>query len=232
VAPGATTPQVAAAVPVAPEIVGVTVTAFAGAPGVAAVFRTFAVSATTCPATYEAAGCAANATDRPAAAWTVVAGVVVAAAVSAAPVPAAVPFAVAVNVIVPEPDTVQLYVYGCVAPAVIAVAPGVTAPQIADAVPVTVLTDAFTVTPFAVAPPAAAVFSTFTVSATTCPVTYEAAGCAANATDSPAAAWTVVAGFVVTVAVSTVPVPADVPFAVAVNLNVPAPFTVQLNTYA
>jgi hypothetical protein len=89
---------------------GVTVTPFAVAPPEAAVFSTFAVSVTTCPATYEAAGCAANATDRPAAAWTVVAGVVVAAAVSAVPVPPAVPFAVALKASEPAPDTVQLYV--------------------------------------------------------------------------------------------------------------------------
>ena len=108
VAPGVTAPQVAAAVPVAPVIVGVTVTAFAGAPGVGAVFRTLAVSVTAWPATRGEAGWAAKVTASPAGAWTVVAGAVVAAATSAAPVPADVPFAVAVNVIVPAPDTVQV----------------------------------------------------------------------------------------------------------------------------
>ena len=49
------------------------------------------------------------------------------------------------------------------------VAPGVAAVQVADAVPVTVVTDGVTVTPFAEAPPAAAVFRTFAVSVTACP---------------------------------------------------------------
>ena len=47
------------------------------------------------------------------------------------------------------------------------VAPGVTAPQVAVAVPDTVVTVGVTTTPFAAAPPAGAVFWTFAVSATT-----------------------------------------------------------------
>ena len=110
-----------------------------------------------------------------------------------------------------------------------AVAPGVTAPQVAVAVPDTVVTVGVTVTASATAPPATAVFWTLTVRATACPATYDAAGCAANAADSPAATWTVVAGAVVASAVSAVPVPAAVPFAVARNVSVPAPETAQVN---
>ena len=66
------------------------------------------MSVTACPALTCAGGCAAKVTASPAAAWTVVAGVVVADAESAVPVPAAVPLALAVNVSVPAPDTVQV----------------------------------------------------------------------------------------------------------------------------
>jgi hypothetical protein len=108
VAPGEGVPQVAVALPDTVVNDGVTVTAFAAAPPAPAVFCTFAVSATACPATSGDAGWPEKLTASPAAAWIVVAGLVVAAPVTAVPEPADVPFAVAVNVIVPEPDTVQL----------------------------------------------------------------------------------------------------------------------------
>ena len=108
VAPGVAAPHVAAAVPVAPTTVGVTVTPLAAALPAAAVLLTFAVSVTACPATRGDAGWAAKATASAAGVWTVVAGAVVAAPTSAVPVPPAVPFAVAVKVSVPAPETVQL----------------------------------------------------------------------------------------------------------------------------
>jgi hypothetical protein len=102
-----TGPQVADAVPVGPVTVGVTVTAFAEAPGVAAVLRTFAMSVTVWAALMVKGGCAANATVSVAADRIVVAGEVVARPVIAVPVPADVPFAVAVKASVPAPDTVH-----------------------------------------------------------------------------------------------------------------------------
>ena len=106
---GLAAPQVAEAPP-APVAVGVTVTPFAEAPPAGAVFCTFAVSVTAWPALTVAGGWAWKVTARPAAAWTVVAGLVVAAAVSAAPELAAVPLAVAVKVTVPAPAGVQVKV--------------------------------------------------------------------------------------------------------------------------
>ena len=106
---GEAAPQVAEAPP-APVAVGVTVTPFAEAPPAGAVFRTLAVSVTAWPALTVAGGWAWKVTARPAAAWTVVAGLVVAAAVSAAPELAAVPLAVAVKVTVPAPAGVQVKV--------------------------------------------------------------------------------------------------------------------------
>jgi len=169
VAPGEGVPQVAVAFPDTVVNDGVTVTAFAAAPPAPAVFCTLAVSATAWPATSVDAGGDAKLTASPAAAWIVVAGLVVAAPVTAVPEPADVPFAVAVNVIVPEPDTVQLYVYAWDPPAAMVVAPGATVPQVAAAEPVTVVTVGVTVTALAAAPPAA--FCTFAVSVTTCPAT-------------------------------------------------------------
>ena len=159
VAPGVVAPQVAGAVP---ANVGVTITPFAEAPPATAVFRTLAISVTACPALTVADGWAAYVTASPAAAWTVVAGLVVTAAVSGRPVFAAVPLAVAVKAMVPAPDGVQVKVKGTVAPAAMAVAPGLAAVQVAvTPVPAPV---AVTVTPLAAAPPRA--FYTLTVSAT------------------------------------------------------------------
>ena len=85
-----------------------TVTAVAEAPPEAAVFRTVAVIATACPALTGDGGWAEKLTDRPAAARTVVAGEVVADALSGRLVLAAVPLAVAVKVMVPAPEGVQV----------------------------------------------------------------------------------------------------------------------------
>lgn len=112
------------------------------------------------------------------------------------------------------------------APAAIAVAPGEAVPQVAAALPVTVVKRGVTVTPSAAAPPAA--FCTFAVSVTAWPALRGVCGWDAKSTVSAAAAWIVVGGDVVTVPLSTVPVPAAVPFAVAVNVIVPTPATVHV----
>ena len=113
------------------------------------------------------------------------------------------------------------------APAAIVVAPGEAVPQVAAALPVIVVKRGVTVTSVAAAPPAA--FRTFAVSVTDWPALRGVGGWDAKLTVSAAAAWIVVGGDVVTVPLSTVPVPAAVPLAVAVNVIVPAPFTVQVN---
>jgi len=107
-APGEAAVQVAAAVPLTVFTVGVTVTEFAAAPPAGAVLRTFAVSETSCPALTDAGGCAAKVTARPAGAWIVVAGVVVAEVVSAFPLFAAVPLTVATTASVPAVRGVQV----------------------------------------------------------------------------------------------------------------------------
>jgi hypothetical protein len=162
---------------------------------------------------------------------TVVAGEVVAAAESAVPVLAAVPFAVAVKVSVPAPDVVQLNPYPSVEPAPMVEAPGETAPQVAEAVPLTVATVGVTVTERADAPPAAAVLRTFPVNETTCPALTVPGGCAANVTARAAGAWIVVAGEVVAEAESAFPLLAAVPLTVATRARVPVVSGVQVNVY-
>ena len=108
------------------------------------------------------------------------------------------------------------------------VAPGVAAWQVADAVPVTVVTDGVTVTPFAEAPPTAAVFWTLAVSVTACPAVSAEGGCAAKVTARPAGTCTAVGGAVVAEAESAAFVPAAVPLALAVKVSVPEPATVQV----
>jgi hypothetical protein len=72
------------------------------------VFDRLSVTVNACPAFTGVREGATDVAVTTAAVCTVVAGLVEAAATSAVPVPAAVPFAVAVKVIVPAPDTVQL----------------------------------------------------------------------------------------------------------------------------
>jgi hypothetical protein len=221
---GLAAPQVAEA-PV-PVDVGVTVTPFAVAPPATAVFCTSTVKVTESPALTGLGGWAWKATARPAGAWTVVAGEVVAAATSGRLVFAAVPLAVAVKVTVPAPEGVQVKVKGTVVLAAMAEEAGEAAPQVAEA-PVPVAAGV-TVTPFAVAPPAGAVFCTFTVSVTAWPALTVAGGWAWKVTANPAGSWTVVAGLVVAAAVSAAPELAAVPLAVAVKVTVPAPEGVQV----
>jgi len=171
----------------------------------------------------------ADAGEMTTAASTVVAGEVVAAAERGLPVLPAVPLAVAVKVSVPAPDTVQLKLYPSVAPAAMVEAPGETEPQVAAAVPLTVVTVGAAVTRVAGAPPAAAVLRTFAVSETTCPALTVPGGCVAKVTESAAGAWTVVAGVVVADAVSGVPLFAAVPFTVATMESVPVVSGVQVN---
>jgi hypothetical protein len=104
---------------------------------------------------------------------------------------------------------------------------GEAAPQVADAPPAPVAV-AVTLTPLAEAPPAGAVFCTLAVSVMACPALTVAGGWAWKVTASPAAAWTVVAGEVVTAAVSATPELTAVPLAVAVKVTVPAPEGVQV----
>ena len=103
--PGEALPQEA---PPAPVKVGATVTPVAEAPPEVAVLRTLAVSVTAWPALTGEGGWAEKVTARPAAAWTMVAGEVVAEALSGRPVLAAVPVAVAVKVMEPAPEGVQV----------------------------------------------------------------------------------------------------------------------------
>jgi hypothetical protein len=104
----------------------------------------------------------------------------------------------------------------------------VAGPHVATAVPVTVVNVGATVTPFAASPPAGAVFWASAVSVT-CPALTGEGGWARKATESPAAARTVVAGDVVAAAASGAKVPDAVPPALAVKVSVPAPETVQVN---
>jgi hypothetical protein len=82
--------------------------------------------------------------------------------------------------------------------------------------------DGVTVTLFAAAPPAGAVFVTFTVNVTDCPTLIVAGGCVAKATLSPATAWTVTPFVLTGPADSAAPVFASVPLAVARNVSPPA----------
>jgi hypothetical protein len=159
--------------------------------------------------------------------WTVVGGDVVAAAASGAPVPAAVPLALTVNVTVPAPDTTQVKTKSWAVPAAMAVAPGLAGWQAASAVPLAFAAVGPTTTPSATAPPTGAVFTTLAVSVSTRPALTGDGGWATKATAIPAAARTAVEGDVVAEATSGVPVPAAVPLALAVNVIVPAPDTVQ-----
>lgn len=159
---------------------------------------------------------------------TLVAGDVVVVAERGFPVLPAVPLAVAVKVTLPAPEVVQLKVYPTVEPAVMVDAPGDAAPQVAEAVPLTVVTLGAMVTDVAEAPPPAAVFRTFAVRETTCPALTVPGGCAANVTESAAGAWTVVAGELVAAAVSAFPLFAAVPFTVATMESVPVVSGVQV----
>jgi hypothetical protein len=159
---------------------------------------------------------------------TVVAGEVVADADSGLPVLAAVPLAVPVKVSVPAPEVVQLKAYPTVDPAVMVVPPGVTGPQVAEAVPLAVVASGTTVTEFAAAPLAPAVLRTFAVRETDCPALTVPGGCAAKVSASAAGAWTVVAGEVVADAVSALPLLAAVPFTVATMERVPVVSGVQV----
>jgi len=170
-----------------PAAVGVTVTPFADAPPAGAEFWTLATSAMTWPALTVSGGWAANDTASPDPARTVVAGVEAIAAVSAVPVFAAVPFAVAVKTRVPAPAAVQVNVKAWVVLAAMVVAPGAAVEHVAEApAPVAV---GVTVTPFAGAPPAGAVFWTFAMSVMTWPELTGDGGWAAKVTVSAAGPW-------------------------------------------
>jgi hypothetical protein len=208
--------------PPAPVAVGATVTPVAEAPPAGAVFRRLAVRVMAWPALTVAGGWARKVAARPAAAWTVVAGAVVAAAASAAPEFTSAPFAVAVKVVVPAPDGVQVKVNATVELAVMTEEAGLAAVQLAEAPPAPVAVGV-TTTLVAEAPPAATLFRTLAMSVTTWPALIVTGGWAWKVTARPAGAWTVVAGAVVAVAVRAVPEPAAVPFAVAVKARVPVP---------
>jgi hypothetical protein len=114
-------------------------------------------------------------------------GVVVITAGRGNPLFAAVPFAVAVKVRVPAPAGVQVKVKAWVVLAAMTVAPGAAAVHVAEApVPAAV---GVTVTPFADAPPAGAVFRTFATRVTTWPALTGDGGWAATVTASAAGAW-------------------------------------------
>jgi hypothetical protein len=72
------------------------------------------------------------------------------------------------------------------------------------------------------------VFASVKVTVKGCPVLTVVADGATELAVTEAGLWTVVAGDVVAVAAITVPEPADVPFALAVNVIVPDPDTVQV----
>jgi hypothetical protein len=129
------------------------------------------------------------AAETTAAVWTVTAFVLTGPTDSAAPLFASVPLTVARNVRVPAAAAVYVNVKGTVAPAATVAVAGVTVGTagVALAPPVAV-NDGVTVTPFAAAPPAGAVFVTLTVNSTDSPTLMVAGGCAAKAALSPAAA--------------------------------------------
>ena len=72
------------------------------------------------------------------------------------------------------------------------------------------------------------VFASVSVTVKACPVLTVVADGTTELAVTEAAVWTVVAGAVVADAAITVPVPADVPFALAVKVIVPEPETVQV----